>query len=321
MIDTDAVAQRRPPPSPAVTCASGNERGWMDDALFEHAIAKLREARLNPAASCKLCGADSPLFDVIDFSKSCEGFSPSGASGIPVVYRRCRECQFIFTNFFDEFTSDMWRKHVYNSEYASVDPEYRTVRPQVNAHLLRTFLKGRKSSTIGLDYGGGNGKTAALMVEQGWSFDSYDPYDQTIMDAHRIGKYNFCSAIEVFEHAPDPIGSIRDILSLMSQDRLIIMIGTSLSDGVVSDQSRLSWWYAAPRNGHVSLYSRKSFSALASRFELQCLLLGRWPIFMFRGHTATEIRNLVIRGKLLRKLHFANPVFSRPRRQPVSNES
>jgi hypothetical protein len=283
----------------------------MDSELFEYAIAKLTQTRLNPVTACKLCGADSLPFDIIDFNRSCGGFTLTDASAIPIVYRRCSECEFIFTDCFDDFTPDMWRKYVYNEGYSRVDPEYKTVRPRINAHMLRTLLSGRKHSTIGLDYGGGNGTTSALLRSQGWVFDSYDPFDQTNMDAGRIGKYNFCSAIEVFEHSPNPIGSLQDILSKVSGGQTVIMIGTSLTDGVITDMLRLSWWYAAPRNGHVSLYSSKSLKTMASRFNLEFFTHGRGPHFLFRGYTPGEIRRMVIQGKLLRRLHFLNIRFYR----------
>jgi hypothetical protein len=282
----------------------------MDAALFEHAVANLTGAQANPIAACKICRAESLPFDLLDFNKSCEGF-PHQATLTPVLYRRCCDCGFIFTDFFDSFTSEMWRKHVYNDDYDSIDPEYKTVRPRMNAHLIRTFLVGRKHSTIGLDYGGGNGKTSALMRERGWVFDSFDPFGQTTMDPAHVGKYDFSSAIEVFEHTTDPVETLRDIVSKMSPDRMMILISTSLTDGAISEKSGLAWSYAAPRNGHVSLYSRRALEKLASGFGLQCVCLGSGPYFVFRGYRREEIKRLVIQGKLLRRLHFLNRRFYR----------
>jgi len=283
----------------------------MDSELLKHSVAKLVQAQSSPVAGCKVCGGDSVPFDVVDFNKSCEGFICGGAAGAPVIYRRCTDCQFIFTEFFDEFTADMWREHVYNSDYEKIDPQYKNVRCRINAHLIRTFLIGRKRSIIGLDYGGGNGKTSLLMRDRGWIYDSYDPYDRTIVDEAHSGRYNFASAIEVFEHTPDPLSTVRDIVRMMSPDSIMILISTVLTDGAVSDRTGLGWWYAAPRNGHVSLYSRKSLEKLASRVGLQCLCMGSGPHFMYRGYKAEELRRLVIRGKLIRRLQFLNRRFYR----------
>ena len=289
----------------------------MDSEFNKLSVAKLVHTQSSPIAPCKVCGADSGPFDVLDFNKSCEGLLLGRAAGAPVVYRRCLDCGFIFTDFFDEFTSEMWRKYVYNDDYEKIDPQYKSVRSRINAHLISTFLMGRKQSTVGLDYGGGNGKTSRLMRERGWIYDSFDPFDQVIVDPLLARKYNFSSAIEVFEHTTDPLGTVKDIASMMSPDSMMILISTVLTDGAVSDKSGLGWWYAAPRNGHVSLYSRRSLEKLASRVNLQCLCMGSGPHFMFRGYSQEEVKRLVIRGKLLRRLHFLNRRFYR---QLTSNE-
>lgn len=221
---------------------------------------------------------------------------------IPIIYRRCDECQFIYTDFFDDFTSDQWRFYVYNDEYVKVDPEYLTVRPRVNARMLSAFLAGRKNQIRGLDYGGGNGMTAALLRQQGWAYDSYDPFGQTDMQPERIGQYNFCSAIEVFEHSPDPKGSLQAIVEKLSKGRVLIMISMVATDGAVSKETRLSWWYAAPRNGHVSLYSHKSLKILASYFGLTCVFIKSGPFFLTRGYSENEARRLILQGKVLRRL-------------------
>jgi hypothetical protein len=117
-----------------------------------------------------------------------------------------------------------------------------------------------------------------------------------------MGRYNFCSAIEVFEHTTDPAGSLRAILEKASPDRLIIMVSTVLNDNLVPDATRLAWWYAAPRNGHVSLYSSKSLMILGANFGLAYTNVGTGPVLLSRGYTQNEVRNLLVRGKLLRRL-------------------
>lgn len=258
---------------------------------------------MSPVARCKVCGGEAHPFDVVDFNKSCETSAYSNnMSIVPIIYRRCDKCQFIYTDFFDDFTSDQWRFYVYNDDYVKVDPEYLTIRPRVNARMLSAFLAGRKKHITGLDYGGGNGMTAALLRQQGWTYDSYDPFGHTDMQPERIGQYNFCSAIEVFEHSPDPKGSLQSIVEKVSKGRAMIMISTVATDGAVSKETRLSWWYAAPRNGHVSLYSHKSLKVLASHFGLTCVFIKSGPFFLTRGYSENEARRLILQGKLLRRL-------------------
>lgn len=283
--------------------------------LVSHAAEALERVRRHPIANCKICGEHAAPFDMIDFNKTCNAAKyPFGLSGVPVVYRRCRNCGFIFTDFFDTFSDEQWTSLVYNDDYIRVDPDYLDHRPRFNAGMISTLLSSRKREVIGLDYGGGNGQTAALLRDRGWAFDTYDPFGRCDLSPEREKKYNFCCAFEVFEHLPDPVKSLGDIVARVADDRLMIVVGTQTNDDVVSDESRLSWWYAAPRNGHISLFSRKSFEILANRFNLHyCSVQGvtdthmltrAWSkreaeIFLFKGRARRRVGRLMKRLKLV----------------------
>jgi 2-polyprenyl-6-hydroxyphenyl methylase/3-demethylubiquinone-9 3-methyltransferase len=273
----------------------------MTDELFDHAVEVLAATRLKPIARCKICGGEAHPFDIVDFNKSCNETNqyPLGLGAVPVVYRACSSCNFIFTDFFDTFSSEQWQRFVYNDEYVKVDPEYVDIRPRIIARKLISLLSGQKKKIVGLDYGGGNGKTAALLRENGFNFDNCDPYGHNDVQTERRG-YNFCSSFEVFEHTTDPVASLKDMLDKASPDRLAIIISTGLSDQFVSRQARLSWWYASPRNGHVSLFSRNSMQILADKFGLQYLTVRRKGSshLMTRGISDRDARAFLLRGKV-----------------------
>ncbi len=48
----------------------------------------------------------------------------------------------------------------------------------------------------------------------------------------------------------------------------LILFSTLLQPADI-DRLGLNWWYAGPRNGHVSLYSRASLAKLVRRFGLK----------------------------------------------------
>lgn len=271
-------------------------------------------------ARCKICAGRATLFDVVDFGKSCAAPNvyPRGLQGIPVYYHRCEECGFIFTEQFDRFGDEEWREKVYNLEYRDVDPEYEEIRPRRNAHFIELLLRGRRNTTIGFDFGGGNGRTSHLLQQHGWCFDCADPFGATTLRPDRLQKYNVATAFEVFEHLIDPVAALAAIVGKMSASAPLIVIGTGTSDGKLDDTSRLSWWYAAPRNGHVSLYSKRSLSVLAQRFEFGCHSLSGGFHFLTRGPmprglwTRFAIAALAIRTEevALRTLH-RNPARAR----------
>lgn len=253
---------------------------------------------------CKICGGHSAPFDLLDFNKTATSDKyRCGFSSIPVMYFKCEKCNFIFTDFFDNFEPDWWTTYVYNNEYyAGIDPDYHEVRPRYNVRWLKSLLAGRKDEVIGLDYGGGNGATASLMRAAGWTFDCWDPYGCKDESDTRIGRYNFCSTSEVFEHTTDPLKSLRDILYRCSPDRLMIMLGTGAHDGAVSDETRLTWWYAAPRNGHISLYSRASLRHMADQAELGYVSFSKGTHILTRGYSQREVISLLLGGKLRMKV-------------------
>lgn len=250
---------------------------------------------------CKICGHDSRVFDAVDRAKTCrEDVYPLGVSGNSVIYHRCDDCGFIFTRDFDHFTQQDWAQAVYNDDYIVVDPDYKSVRPFLSCGMIESQFS--RSDTVGLDYGAGSGLMAATLRERGWVYDAYDPFGATSITPERRGSYNVCSAFEVFEHMVDPVGELSSILSLCSPGRLALIIGTNASDGVVSEATRLSWWYAAPRNGHVSLFSKESLRRMAGRFGLDYATFGISTHYLTRGWSSAEVAYMAYVGKARRVL-------------------
>jgi hypothetical protein len=245
------------------------------------------------------------VFDVLDFAKQCDPrIYPAGLAAVPVYYRRCNDCDFIFTDFFDDFAPQQWRAHLYNDDYyRQVDPAYADQRPAQNAHDVDHLLRRFRRDTIGLDYGGGSGRTCQHLRDLGYAFDIYDPFGERSLTAEFAGRYNFCTAFEVAEHAPEPRQFVADILAMATKGRLAILIGTQLHDGIVSNTSRLSWWYAAPRNGHISIYSNRSMGVLARQFGLQYTRLSARTHLFTRHWGPMEARWFLARGKIAGRLH------------------
>jgi 2-polyprenyl-6-hydroxyphenyl methylase/3-demethylubiquinone-9 3-methyltransferase len=208
-------------------------------------------------APCKCCGTTASLYGVVDFHKNCnvQGRRSLDVSGIPVYYHRCPACRFIFTTAFDQFTISEFNEHIYNDLYAQLDPEYEDIRPRANAAALTQLLSAAKPSRM-LDYGGGNGKLAALLRAAGFpQTESYDPFVSG-STTRPEGKFDFISCFEVVEHTTDPVRTFADINSFLA-DPGVIFFSTLIQPADIDAQG-VNWWYALPRNGHVSLYTRAS---------------------------------------------------------------
>ncbi|MDR3515178.1 MAG: class I SAM-dependent methyltransferase [Azospirillaceae bacterium] len=218
---------------------------------------------------CKICGRESPLFSVHDFTKSC--LEANGTklplSGIPIYYRQCRQCGFIFTDAFDDWSKDEFSTHIYNSDYAIVDPDVTGLRPKNNAVMINGAFGKQKDAIRVLDYGGGNGDLAVALRSCGFSVETYDPFSQ--FSEKPSGAFNLITAFEVFEHSLSPHDLLDDISSYHPVDALVLF-STLVTEADPVNIARNSW-YVAPRNGHVSIYARSSLNLLFSQHGYQWL--------------------------------------------------
>ncbi len=220
------------------------------------------------APSCPLCGGSCEWLDALDFNKSCEEARGKvlPRTGVLVCYALCGNCAFCFAPQICAWPPETFERWIYNDAYVEVDPDYLGDRPRNNAdglgHLFPQVPAARH-----LDYGGGNGMLANLLRERGWDSSSYDPFIERDRPADSLGKFDLITAFEVFEHVPDVTVLMRDLDRLRTPGG-IVLFSTMVSDAEIRPNKPIRWWYAAPRNGHISLYSRKSLGVLAHRLSL-----------------------------------------------------
>lgn len=224
--------------------------------------------------NCPICNNISTPYDVVDFNKSCEEIKGKylSLSLIPIYYYKCQVCNFLFSPELYSWSKEKFSLMIYNDSYIQVDPDYEEIRPHNNAVFLINLFYETKSQIKHLDYGAGNGKCSDTLLKYGFNTLSYDPF---IEYKKLIPKsYNLISAFEVFEHHPNPDELIQELDSLLLDEESMIIFSTLLSDGQLKSNSRLDWWYASPRNGHISLYSKKSLSLLVNKYGFNLVSLN-----------------------------------------------
>ena len=245
---------------------------------------------------CPVCDATCALLDVVDFNKSCEEARGKflRLAGVPIYYARCGSCAFCFAPAMHGWTLEEFEQRVYNDQYALVDPDYLKVRPQANAANLVAMLGEQAHNVRHLDYGGGNGLLADILRRANWRSTSYDPFVDRDVTVDQLGKFDLVTAFEVFEHVPDVRRLMSDLRTLLAPDG-IVLFSTLLSDGKILPEKRIDWWYASPRNGHISLFSRKSLGILAQAHGFR---FGSFSAGFHAFHTRVPpwARN-VIRGR------------------------
>jgi Methyltransferase domain len=216
------------------------------------------------APVCKVCAAESALFDAVDFYKHCSGQPYQfGLSGVLVPYYRCPRCSFIFTDLIDNWTADDVSRFIYNSDYIKVDPEYLGARALRIAALMANALAGCEDLRI-LDYGSGSGVFSAEMARRGFKHvQGYDPFSSPCKPS---GLFDLITCFEVIEHSPQPLETFNEMFNSLTNDGAII-IGQSFQPANI-EEIGTRWWYVGPRNGHVSIFAEETFIALANRANL-----------------------------------------------------
>ena len=202
------------------------------------------------------------FFDVVDFNKSV-AFYPFGPAGVVVPYYRCADCGFLFTPFCDSWSQEDFAHIVYNDDYALIDPDYLGGRAEQIAERIAPRLVGFEDARI-LDYGAGHGAFARSMAERGFPHVvSYDPFS---IPSRPDGRFDIVTCVEVMEHSPTPRATLEDMQSFLRPEGCILLGETLQPDDI--DRVRGSWWYIAPRNGHVSTFADRTLVALAERLGL-----------------------------------------------------
>jgi hypothetical protein len=208
---------------------------------------------------CPICLEYSKLLGSIAFDRN--------NAGVPVIntslidYYKCSSCYFVYCPEMLSWTPDILGDIVYNEDYIKYDPDYTDVRPKNYAVFFRDTFNGRTPGRVRhLDYGSGSGIMSDQLIKYGWNSDSYDPYVSTFKP---IGRYDFVTAIEVFEHSLDIDTTIKDIKSYLTPKGVIVF-----STQLATKDTTIDWWYIGARNGHIGILSKESLKILAIRNNL-----------------------------------------------------
>lgn len=240
-------------------------------------------------STCKICESPADLFDVIDFHKSAGGY-PFGWAGIPVVWYRCRVCGLLFTDFFDDWTSDDFSAFIYNPDYKLLDPDYESIRPSRLVEYFKMVFEPARDLRI-LDFGSGTGVFVDALRQAGFDIQGYDPFSAPVRPK---GKFDLITCFEVIEHSPNPKATLREMRSFLREGGGILISQTLQPSNI--EELRCSWWYCAPRNGHCSTFTERSLAYAAGEANLR-FHRGRTHVYAFttcdEGCVSELVENIV----------------------------
>lgn len=232
------------------------------------------------ARVCKVCRGHAPVFDSLDFYRACQPHV-FGVSEIAVPYFRCTDCDFLFTDFCDDWTEADFARWIYNDDYIKVDGEYLEARPRRAAAEIAALFRGLEGARI-LDYGSGQGVFTATMRQHGFSdIAGYDPFSQP---QRPDGKFDIVTCFEVVEHTARPLETFAEMVRYLKPGGALLIGQCVQPDNIM--QIRGAWWYLAPRNGHISTYSHRTLYRIAE--GLGCRLRIRDGLYLFRNLDENE---------------------------------
>jgi SAM-dependent methyltransferase len=241
---------------------------------------------LRPASAtvspCKICQGPSELYGVADSNRPCEipGAVHPPLSGVPVYYRRCVACGFLFTDAFDDWREDQFKRHIYNEDYHLFDPDYQTKRPNNNAGIVANLWAGHKAGMRVLDFGGGNDVFCKALRTGG--FSEALTYDPMVPEHARRpeGKFDLVTCFETLEHLPDPLAGIAAIVDCVAEPGAVFY--STLTQPEDFDQYGMSWWYVGPRNGHISIFTKQALALAWARHGFKTAALNEFTHLAFR---------------------------------------
>ena len=217
--------------------------------------------------NCQICGGRPRTVFLKDRNVSCgdyfEGRRIYDANLGEIALLECVECGF---GYFDEmhgWPEERFRNEIYNGDYHLCDAPFREERPK----KLAAWLARNLCPCYLVDFGGGQGRLAELLVERGFRTYSYDPYysaKRLPLDAADV-----VTAFEVVEHVPDQWKLFCSLRTLCRPDGIILFSTLIKSKHLIND-----WWYASPRNGHVSFHTTDSLKRMMAECGLASISLS-----------------------------------------------
>ena len=77
----------------------------------------------------------------------------------------------------------------------------------------------------------------------------------------------------MFEHSTDPARTLADMVGFLTESGFILL--STLFQPSDIDRQGLNWWYASPRNAHISLYTKTSLERLVQPLGFRFVLLDQ----------------------------------------------
>lgn len=204
------------------------------------------------ASICHICATNTAEFARVRIMNKYE-----------VRYDQCPRCGFVQTE------KPYWLNEAYMTPISGNSIGLATRNRQMS-EIVKTVLAFFFGTTGKyLDYGGGYGLFTRMMRDAGFRFYHYDLYCKNRFaagfeaDLSSGETYELLTSFELFEHLPEPVVEIGEMLKLSDS----ILFSTELLPP--NNPRPGEWWYYALDEGkHISFYTLESLEIIAERFGM-----------------------------------------------------
>jgi hypothetical protein len=183
-------------------------------------------------------------------------------------YLKCGQCGFLGAH------DPVWLDEAYESAIADVDTGVLARARDLEPRLICILRPLWKDSAVFADIGAGYGVLVRAMRDAGLDFRWSDPHCANLLArGFELGRERCqaITAIEVLEHAVDPITFLGDALHRTGASAAVLT--TELLPEPVPDPA--SWWYYAFETGqHVSFFERRTLELLATKLRFRLRTRG-----------------------------------------------
>ena len=212
-----------------------------------------------------------------------------------VQYRLCRNCGLLQTE------EPYWLDEAYLSPIAAADTgivvRNRDLVPRIG--LMFSTLHGVDGRYV--DIAGGSGLLTRMMRDAGLDYYWSDKYAENVFARgfEADGRFDAASAIEVFEHVPNPAEFVASTFADTGIDSLAFT--TELWSG---PEPNPEWWYlATPTGQHIAFYQRRTLEQLASVVGVKCY--SRGSLHLFTRRTMPQFLFTAMSGRVSKLLWWA----------------
>ena len=211
--------------------------------------------------TCKICG-NSFLSKIIDNKQRG-------------IYYYCDNCDFIMLDPKLYVSPEQEKKRYLLHKNSDQDDGYVQMFEAFIRTAILPFKNGIKSA---LDFGCGPEPVLAKLLNSKEIKTDFHDLHFFPEKVYLNKKYDLLTCTEVLEHLPNPVEIIDGLLNHLKKKGLFAVM-TLFHPG--TGKKFLDWWYRRDIT-HVSFYNRKTINYLATKLNLEILLLDSKNTCVFR---------------------------------------